>query len=280
MDPRDGLTANTLDPLQFYAVNGFYDINFDYTGNNGYQGGIMHCNSGYSDSCWFANDSFSCNDRNTICNYGMEYSPTSEPSMEPTAEPILQNMGIIIAIISSFAAILCVITFIICIRRRCKSDQVQQEIFAEISKDKIHHSLQSVESATLEDQKDTQIMDNANATKGDNTSGIEIMDIHAGFTDIGPDPEVIDDEQDVITKGQENGNKNEGKGGDDSDGSYHSSHSDAVYPYKYAVQKETSFYGLKDDVMEDNVTNTGLHMTQKEDDNNERRNTNVNYEGQ
>ena len=30
--------------------------------------------------------------------------------------------------------------------------------------------------------------------------------------------------------------------------SYHSSYSDPIYPYKYAVQKQTSYYGLKDDI--------------------------------
>ena len=34
------------------------------------------------------------------------------------------------------------------------------------------------------------------------------------------------------------------------DGSYHSSHSDAIYPYKYAVQKHTSYYGINGEEQE------------------------------
>ena len=60
-------------------------------------GGIMHCNDGYVDSCWFANNSFACNDRNTICN-GIIEPLSIEPTMEPTIEPTpttFPNDGII-----------------------------------------------------------------------------------------------------------------------------------------------------------------------------------------
>ena len=57
-------------PTQFYALNGFEDIHIDYQSTDySRHGGIMHCHDGYLDSCWFANDSYSCNDRNTICDY-------------------------------------------------------------------------------------------------------------------------------------------------------------------------------------------------------------------
>ena len=35
---------------------------------------------------------------------------------------------------------------------------------------------------------------------------------------------------------------------DNSQASYHESASDEIYPYKYAVKKETSFYGLKQEI--------------------------------
>ena len=40
----------------------------------------------------------------------------------------------------------------------------------------------------------------------------------------------------------------------DDDESYHSSYSDPIYPYKYAVQKQTSFYGLDDDMIDNEDT--------------------------
>ena len=50
------------------------------------------------------------------------------------------------------------------------------------------------------------------------------------------------------------------------DESYHSSHSDPVYPYKYAVEKETRFYGLRDD---GEVVNTLKEQNHSEWDHND-----------
>ena len=46
----------------------------------------MHCHDGYLDSCWFADDSYSCNDTNTICDFATR-SPTIDPSESPTEIP-------------------------------------------------------------------------------------------------------------------------------------------------------------------------------------------------
>ena len=50
-------------PVQFYALNGWEDIEIDYHGHDVHDrhGGIMHCHAGYVDSCWFDDDTFSCN---------------------------------------------------------------------------------------------------------------------------------------------------------------------------------------------------------------------------
>ena len=41
------------DPLQFYAINGWSDVQIFYKGNFRNSGGIMHCNYDYTQSCLF-----------------------------------------------------------------------------------------------------------------------------------------------------------------------------------------------------------------------------------
>ena len=84
----EGLNGyNGYIPIHFYALNGFEDVHIDYRGDYFQHGGIMHCHDGYLDSCWFANDSYSCNARNTICDCGPTCSPTIDPSESPSEIP-------------------------------------------------------------------------------------------------------------------------------------------------------------------------------------------------
>ena len=54
-----------------------------------FHAGIMHCHAEYKDSCWFANDSWSCVPSNTICDYPniTTYNPTMQPTISPTVVP-------------------------------------------------------------------------------------------------------------------------------------------------------------------------------------------------
>ena len=72
------------EPQQFYAINGWKDVHIEYTGDYTKHGGIMYCNYDYSDSCWFANNSWSCNPENTICD---DPVITSYPTIQPTNHP-------------------------------------------------------------------------------------------------------------------------------------------------------------------------------------------------
>ena len=76
-------------PLHFYALNGFEDVEIDYRGDYDGHGGVMHCHDGYLDSCWFADDSYSCNDRNTICDFA-----TRSPTIYPSESPIIESTAI------------------------------------------------------------------------------------------------------------------------------------------------------------------------------------------
>eukprot|EP01084_Bolivina_argentea_P063936 116643_1 len=76
-------------PLQFYAINGWKDINvIDYIGNYDYQQGIMHCGSHYSDQCQFANDSFECANPTDTCSNIQSFTTTANPTTDiPTETP-------------------------------------------------------------------------------------------------------------------------------------------------------------------------------------------------
>ena len=81
--PRDGLIKRAYivaqygfngndewEPQLFYALNGWLDVDLVYLSSSySYHGGIMHCHTGYTDSCWFADLSYSCESSNTICEH-------------------------------------------------------------------------------------------------------------------------------------------------------------------------------------------------------------------
>ena len=74
------------DLLQFYALNGWLDVDIEYGGDSWYyHNGIMHCNVNYIDSCEFALESWSCDEANPVCDHPILY--TSDPTVSPTAAP-------------------------------------------------------------------------------------------------------------------------------------------------------------------------------------------------
>ena len=80
-----------------------------------------------------------------------------------------------------------------------------------------------------------------------------------GPIDIRSDKEIIGDDEIVMNNVND---IDEGKGSDKDVGNeYQSDDSNAVYPYQYAVKRQTSFYGLEDDVMdnEDEVDKENDH---------------------
>ena len=91
----DGLFGNSINPLSFYAINGFADINFIVNGKTTNYMGTMYCSAGYQDSCAIASTSFECDvSDNLICNGDITtaiptVAPTTiSPSQSPTYAPI------------------------------------------------------------------------------------------------------------------------------------------------------------------------------------------------
>eukprot|EP01084_Bolivina_argentea_P277579 473932_1 len=73
--------------IHYYAINGWADINVNYTGDYSVDSSKMHCLSDYSISCSLANHSFQCNPNGDIsCNNGITPSPTETTSL-PTTYP-------------------------------------------------------------------------------------------------------------------------------------------------------------------------------------------------
>eukprot|EP01084_Bolivina_argentea_P277581 473939_1 len=73
--------------INYYAINGWADINVNYTGDYSVDSSIMYCLSDYSISCSLANHSFECNPNGDIsCNNGITPSPTQTTSL-PTTYP-------------------------------------------------------------------------------------------------------------------------------------------------------------------------------------------------
>ena len=75
--------------FRIYAINGWLDFDIDtvYYPTHG----IMHCNSGYQDSCAFTaeyNEDWECLSSNTICDFATTTtSPTKYPSKDPSKTP-------------------------------------------------------------------------------------------------------------------------------------------------------------------------------------------------
>ena len=76
----ESFSAGMGDPLQFYAIHGWNDIDIRYGGNWDYHEGIMHCKSDYSSSCTFKPDAWTCADPDDFCNDPPTLSPTEAPS--------------------------------------------------------------------------------------------------------------------------------------------------------------------------------------------------------
>ena len=68
---------------QFYAINGWLDVDIESDGVWTYQGGTMHCGINYEYSCPFNDTSWSCDTSNTICD-----SPNITTTPITTTSPI------------------------------------------------------------------------------------------------------------------------------------------------------------------------------------------------
>eukprot|EP01084_Bolivina_argentea_P206419 352450_1 len=85
--PDRGLSAGEelSNPLQFYAINGWNDINIT-TGNEfsfQYHSGVMYCTSNLQTSCDFDTNAWKCANTNDICNNPPTISPTTSPTYTP-----------------------------------------------------------------------------------------------------------------------------------------------------------------------------------------------------
>eukprot|EP01084_Bolivina_argentea_P149573 261276_1 len=82
-----GLSAGSTleDPLQFYAIHGWKDINMNTTSTFTYQhhAGTMHCTSNLHITCDFDADAWQCAGEDDICN---------DPPIVPTISPTLAIM--------------------------------------------------------------------------------------------------------------------------------------------------------------------------------------------
>ena len=85
---------------QFYAVNGWLDVNINYEGTYEYQSGTMHCDIGYAQSCSFDANSYSCANGGDDCDNpnlstpsnpapSLKSDPTTFPTEMPTASTSL-----------------------------------------------------------------------------------------------------------------------------------------------------------------------------------------------
>ena len=150
----------------------------------------------------------------------------------------------IIIIISSCTLIIIAIILTTLIWRRCHKNQIDIE---EVQLSKCIESEQ-------------QMNKNPIASKSGETYDDEIV----YSTNTVSDQAVVYDDNIVTlgqrTKGHEKKIEvdDESVESEDSIASYHSSDSDEVYPYKYAVNKVTSFYGLKKDVIDNDTVNSTI----------------------
>ena len=84
-------------PLQFYAIYGWHDIDIvGYIGDYSFHAGTMYCEVGYTSSCSFATNGWTCANTDDICNDPPTPSPTLNPT-NPTTE--LKNNQFIFAFI-------------------------------------------------------------------------------------------------------------------------------------------------------------------------------------
>ena len=79
-------------PFNLYAIHGWLDVDVIYGAIDESHGAIMHCNINYTDSCWVANDSWTCTPSNTICDnpFNETMPPTMSPTYSQTIEPTLE----------------------------------------------------------------------------------------------------------------------------------------------------------------------------------------------
>ena len=71
---------------QFYALNGWKDVDIHFNGSYEFHEGIMHCNIDYVDSCPFAEDSWQCDPNSTICDKLI--LQTTAPTPSPTVSDL------------------------------------------------------------------------------------------------------------------------------------------------------------------------------------------------
>ena len=74
---------------KIYAVNGWKDIDVQYTGNYGAShGGKMFCGEGYTQKCDIAKNGWTCSSYTDYCNFN-SISPTKQPSVSPSNKPTI-----------------------------------------------------------------------------------------------------------------------------------------------------------------------------------------------
>eukprot|EP01084_Bolivina_argentea_P061534 112471_1 len=90
--PGDNAMGGKHEPyMQFYAINGWNDIDFSgYTGSSNRRG-TMHCTNDYSQSCSIDSNSvtpyWTCTNENNICMHPPTPQPTTMPTITPTNSP-------------------------------------------------------------------------------------------------------------------------------------------------------------------------------------------------
>eukprot|EP01083_Nonionella_stella_P014467 40630_1 len=78
--------------VHYYAVHGFADIAFIYSGNYTHTNSIMFCSSDYSHSCTMPSHSFTCDtNADTTCNNGIPYISTTNLIVSSTVNPTVST---------------------------------------------------------------------------------------------------------------------------------------------------------------------------------------------